>query len=89
VVAHHLVVDGVSWRIMLEDVDALLRDTEPLPTTTGFVAWAERRAAYTEQQQVAAAAALAEMSSWPWRAVKTLPVVDSSIRTSARAADDT
>ncbi|WP_093588682.1 non-ribosomal peptide synthetase [Lentzea waywayandensis] len=40
-VAHHLVVDGVSWNILLEDLDAAYRG-EPLPPkTTSFRQWAE------------------------------------------------
>jgi amino acid adenylation domain-containing protein/non-ribosomal peptide synthase protein (TIGR01720 family) len=38
-VAHHLVVDGVSWRILLEDLVAAYQDA-PLPATTAsFLAW--------------------------------------------------
>ncbi|MBK7539343.1 MAG: amino acid adenylation domain-containing protein [Myxococcales bacterium] len=74
VVAHHLVVDGVSWRVMLEDFDALLRGAEPLPQTTGFPAWAERRTAALAEQRAAAEAALAETESWPWASVRPLPV---------------
>jgi amino acid adenylation domain-containing protein len=78
VVAHHLVVDGISWRVLLEDFDALLRDSEPLPATTGFVAWSDRRASYTAQHHADAQAALGEVESWPWRAVKALPVDDEA-----------
>ena len=51
--AHHLVVDGVSWRILLEDLDAacaqLARGRPPRlpPKTTSYKAWAERLAAHT------------------------------------------
>ena len=42
-VAHHLVVDGVSWRILLEDLAELIAGAAPLaaPTTT-FQDFAER-----------------------------------------------
>ncbi|OLR93075.1 non-ribosomal peptide synthetase [Actinokineospora bangkokensis] len=39
-VAHHLVVDGVSWRIIAEDVARLAAGQEPLPGTTSFRRWA-------------------------------------------------
>src|SRR5205814_2421450 len=45
---HHLVVDGVSWRILLEDLDTAYRQTvagEPVnlgPKTTSFKEWAHR-----------------------------------------------
>jgi amino acid adenylation domain-containing protein/non-ribosomal peptide synthase protein (TIGR01720 family) len=41
---HHLIVDGVSWRVFLEDLDAALRGV-PLPErTTGFHTWARAAA---------------------------------------------
>ncbi|MEU9577549.1 non-ribosomal peptide synthetase [Streptomyces chilikensis] len=51
--AHHLVVDAVSWRVVLEDLDAAyraLRAGEPVdlgPKTTSFRAWATRLAEHT------------------------------------------
>ncbi len=47
-VAHHLVVDGVSWRILLEDLEATYRqalagETPRLPArTSSFQSWATR-----------------------------------------------
>ncbi|MEU6589843.1 non-ribosomal peptide synthase/polyketide synthase [Streptomyces sp. NPDC046881] len=52
--AHHLVVDAVSWRLLLEDLDTAyraLRDGErPAlgPKSTSFRDWARRLAAHTE-----------------------------------------
>ncbi|MFD7589492.1 non-ribosomal peptide synthase/polyketide synthase [Kitasatospora sp. NPDC059811] len=52
--AHHLVVDAVSWRVLLEDLDtahrALRAGGRPDlgPKTTSFRAWAERLAEHTE-----------------------------------------
>ncbi|NYV78825.1 hypothetical protein HW445_31515, partial [Streptomyces sp. UH6] len=51
--AHHLVVDSVSWRVILEDLDTAyraLRAGDPVdlgPKTTSFRAWATRLAAHT------------------------------------------
>ena len=48
IVAHHLVVDGVSWTILLEDLDTAYRRArrgEAIalpPKTTAFRTWAER-----------------------------------------------
>lgn len=86
VVAHHLVVDGISWRVLLEDLDASLRGAELLPVTTGFAAWAARRTAYAVEQREAAEAAVEEMDSWPWRAVKALPVDDAAAKNLVAAA---
>ncbi|HEU5476172.1 MAG TPA: non-ribosomal peptide synthase/polyketide synthase [Actinophytocola sp.] len=39
---HHLVVDGVSWRILLEDLDSAYRNVALRPKTTSFRDWATR-----------------------------------------------
>lgn len=36
---HHLAIDGVSWRILLEDLEALLLKKVPQATTAPFLAW--------------------------------------------------
>ena len=41
-VVHHLAVDGVSWRVILEDLEALYAGQEPAPLTSPFGAWARR-----------------------------------------------
>ncbi len=52
--AHHLVVDGVSWRIILEDLQAVYRqaqagDAPRLPSKTdSFKQWAERIRAFAD-----------------------------------------
>ncbi|MEN3304154.1 MAG: hypothetical protein V7603_356 [Micromonosporaceae bacterium] len=53
IAAHHLVVDGVSWRILLDDLDSAYRQAdrgEPIdlgPRTTSFQDWADRLARHT------------------------------------------
>ena len=51
VTIHHLIVDGVSWRVFLQDLQAALNET-PLPApTTGFHTWAHAmRAAALSQK---------------------------------------
>ncbi|WP_166659120.1 non-ribosomal peptide synthetase [Labedaea rhizosphaerae] len=44
-VAHHLVVDGVSWRILLTDLARALADDPLLPVGTSFRRWAAALAA--------------------------------------------
>jgi amino acid adenylation domain-containing protein/non-ribosomal peptide synthase protein (TIGR01720 family) len=41
IVIHHLAVDGVSWQILLEDLQALLSSGEVPSKTTSFQHWAE------------------------------------------------
>jgi amino acid adenylation domain-containing protein/non-ribosomal peptide synthase protein (TIGR01720 family) len=59
-IIHHLVVDGVSWRVLFEDMDTaynqLRQGREPqLPRkTTSFRTWAERLADYASSSQLAA-----------------------------------
>ncbi|QOT00620.1 amino acid adenylation domain-containing protein [Brevibacterium sp. JNUCC-42] len=54
--AHHLVVDGVSWRILLEDMGQLFRDLEEgrdlhLPAKThSMQKWAEELALYSKTE---------------------------------------
>ncbi|MDX3187036.1 non-ribosomal peptide synthase/polyketide synthase [Streptomyces sp. MN03-5084-2B] len=43
---HHLVVDGVSWRILLEDIDHAYRGQAPGARTTSFQEWANRLAGH-------------------------------------------
>ncbi|TWP54344.1 amino acid adenylation domain-containing protein [Lentzea tibetensis] len=42
--AHHLVIDGVSWRILLDDLEAAYHGRSLTPTTTAFRDWAHQLA---------------------------------------------
>ncbi len=59
-VAHHLVVDGVSWRILLEDLEtaygqaAAGRPIALPPKTTSWKSWAERLARSAAEPEVRA-----------------------------------
>ncbi|MFE3784986.1 amino acid adenylation domain-containing protein, partial [Amycolatopsis sp. NPDC059090] len=46
--AHHLVIDGVSWRILLEDLETAYRGDALEPKTTSFLAWSRRLADHAE-----------------------------------------
>ncbi|MGK5695196.1 amino acid adenylation domain-containing protein [Streptomyces sp. URMC 128] len=48
-VAHHLVVDGVSWRILLEDLKAAWEGRELEPVPLSFRSWARRLHEHAEQ----------------------------------------
>ena len=94
---HHLVVDGVSWRVLLEDLEALCRGGGGArgllpPKTTSFKRWAERLA-----EEADAEGLLAELDYWlsaPRRVAVPLPLdfdhgpnsVESA-RTAHRALD--
>jgi non-ribosomal peptide synthase protein (TIGR01720 family) len=65
IIIHHLAVDGVSWRILLEDLQTayqqLIRGEEIAfpPKTTSFKRWAEKLAGYAQSE-----AAKAEQDYW-------------------------
>ena len=73
IVIHHLVVDGVSWRILLEDFEAAylqLSRGEGVrlpPKTTSFKAWAEKSAEHVLSGGLGAEAA-------HWLAMASRPV---------------
>jgi amino acid adenylation domain-containing protein/non-ribosomal peptide synthase protein (TIGR01720 family) len=64
-VIHHLVIDGVSWRVLLEDFQtayAQLSQGQKVqlpPKTTSFKQWAERLEEYAQSEQ-----ARAELDYW-------------------------
>ncbi|KAL2911426.1 hypothetical protein HK105_209105 [Polyrhizophydium stewartii] len=53
---HHLVVDLVSWRVLLDDLETLLRGRQLAPKTLSFQTWAARMAAHS-----------ATINAAPWR----------------------
>src|SRR5262249_9507117 len=79
IVIHHLAVDVVSWRILLEDLETLVRQlrqgqTPQLPpSTTSFKTWAER---ITEHAR--SGARNDELASWlTSRPIVAVPVDDT------------
>lgn len=48
-VAHHLVIDVVSWGIILEDFQGLLDGVTPPPQSLSFHAWLQQQAAQAKQ----------------------------------------
>lgn len=56
--AHHLVIDGVSWRILLEDLQLVyqqLLQGQPVrlpPKTTSFRHWAQRLAEFAQSEEL-------------------------------------
>jgi amino acid adenylation domain-containing protein/non-ribosomal peptide synthase protein (TIGR01720 family) len=64
-VIHHLVVDGVSWRVLLEDFQTAYqqlssgKSVQLPPKTTSFREWAERLEEYAQSDQ-----ARAELDYW-------------------------
>ncbi|MCA4965396.1 non-ribosomal peptide synthetase [Pseudomonas sp. Y24-6] len=58
-VIHHLAVDGVSWRVLLEDLQAAYQGQELPAKTSSFQAWAEQLDTYARSK-----AAASELDWW-------------------------
>lgn len=92
-VVHHLAVDGVSWRILLEDISTAYQQLnrgetiQLLPKTTAFKDWAYQLKSYSESETVAA-----ELDYWLTQLPNSLPPlpvdypVDEDANTEASAA---
>lgn len=48
IAVHHLLVDGVSWRILLDDLEALYRGEPPELKTGSFLVWSQKLIEYAE-----------------------------------------
>src|SRR6185503_7947592 len=73
--AHHLLIDGVSWRILLSDLHSLyqqLASSQPAqlpPKTTSYQQWAEQLRAYAQTERC-----LAELPYWRTLASQAQPL---------------
>jgi non-ribosomal peptide synthase protein (TIGR01720 family) len=90
IIIHHLAVDGVSWRILLDDLQTLydqLSRGEKLrlpPKTTSFKSWARSLTTYAQESAVEQ-----ELSCWlaePRRSSPALPV-DYEGQVNSRASE--
>jgi hypothetical protein len=78
VIFHHLAIDGVSWRILFQDLATIyeqLERGEPVvlaPKTTSFKQWTESLTAYAQSESIKQESAFWEAGSRP--AVKPLPL---------------
>jgi non-ribosomal peptide synthase protein (TIGR01720 family) len=58
IICHHLVVDGVSWRILLEDLELACRQliskatVQLAPKTTSFRSWAQKLSDYARSPEL-------------------------------------
>lgn len=71
IIIHHMAVDGVSWRILLNDLDQLLRNPDlSLPTvSTGFGSWSQ----YLTSRDVPAEHVAYWMAAPPRKALPSSP----------------
>jgi amino acid adenylation domain-containing protein/non-ribosomal peptide synthase protein (TIGR01720 family) len=78
IVIHHLAVDGVSWRILLSDLETIyqqLTTQQPIqlsPKTTAFIDWAEKLDRYAQSELLKL-----ELDYWlnqPWEQATPIPL---------------
>jgi len=75
---HHLAVDAVSWRVLLEDLGLAIEQLERgakvhlPPKTTSMQAWSQRLVQYAQSDELAQAARY--WLDLPWHAVTPVPV---------------
>ncbi|MEI8399415.1 MAG: amino acid adenylation domain-containing protein [Alcaligenaceae bacterium] len=91
-IVHHLVIDGISWRILLEDLESLLvQHTQNIalqlkPKTSSFAQWTTSLSQYANSQR-----ALRDLPYWQTQVnqrVQKLPV-DISANLSKNTLDST
>ncbi|NEQ64891.1 MAG: amino acid adenylation domain-containing protein [Symploca sp. SIO2D2] len=78
IIIHHLVVDGVSWRILLSDLETIYKQLiaqQPIQLsakTTAFIDWAEKLNNYAQSEIIKQ-----ELDYWlnqPWSKTTQLPL---------------
>ncbi|WP_373545576.1 amino acid adenylation domain-containing protein [Chamaesiphon sp.] len=78
IVIHHLAVDGVSWRILLSDLETIyqqLTTQQPIqlsPKTTAFIDWAEKLYHHAQSELLKS-----ELDYWlnqPWEQATPIPI---------------
>ncbi|NEP12735.1 MAG: amino acid adenylation domain-containing protein, partial [Symploca sp. SIO2C1] len=91
IIIHHLVVDGVSWRILLSDLATAYQQREQgqsiqLPAkTSSFQTWARQLQSYAQSETLRS-----QLDYWldqPWSQVRSLPVDYGDHRSPNMAAD--
>jgi fengycin family lipopeptide synthetase B len=91
IVVHHLVVDGVSWRILLEDLATLYEQLSRgevgalPPKTSSFKDWAERLVRFAREDFLEP-----ELAYWleaPWEGAAPLPIDHPGIDNSEASED--
>jgi amino acid adenylation domain-containing protein/non-ribosomal peptide synthase protein (TIGR01720 family) len=89
IVIHHLVVDGVSWRIIFEDIEHLYQQYkkgEPLLLplkTDSFKSWSERLSEYANSK-----AFLKEKAYWAEFASRHIPGIEKDFPGTTNKVDD-
>ncbi|MDU1848518.1 MAG: condensation domain-containing protein [Niallia nealsonii] len=54
IIIHHLIIDGISWRILLEDFNLLYQDEQAKlpPKTTSYQTWANQLVEYSSSKEI-------------------------------------
>jgi amino acid adenylation domain-containing protein/non-ribosomal peptide synthase protein (TIGR01720 family) len=89
IVIHHLVIDGVSWRILFEDIETLYRQYkkgEPLQLplkSDSFRLWAEQLSQYAKSELI-----FKENSYWQEMESKQVPVIKKDFEQESNLVKD-
>jgi len=86
-VAHHLVIDLVSWRIIFEDLEALLKNQKPPGEPLSFQSWSELQRSYTRSSfapRKVLPINIPECSYEFWNLERERNVVENAIEASVR-----
>ena len=80
IVAHHLIIDGVSWRILLEDLALAMTQVAEGKTvdlgrkTTAFTHWSQRLWQFAQEEPVQA-----QLSYWQERNAQQIPAIQPDL----------
>ncbi|ACL75344.1 non-ribosomal peptide synthetase [Ruminiclostridium cellulolyticum] len=72
IIIHHLVVDGISWRVLLEDLQTLCKSNSLPQKTTSLKYWAEKLASYAQSTDIEK-----HLSYWQSLSEVSLPALPS------------
>lgn len=75
---HHLAVDGVSWRILLEDLEALLSGKVAEPVPTPFVNWAHHLTSLATDATITSQREYWERNARPFRLSTAVPILTTA-----------
>jgi amino acid adenylation domain-containing protein/non-ribosomal peptide synthase protein (TIGR01720 family) len=90
IVIHHLVIDGISWRILFEDIDTLYRqykkgeNLELPPKSDSFKLWSEKLSGYADSEEF-----LKERSWWEKLESIDIPGIENGFHQGGNCMKDT
>ncbi|MCP5052282.1 MAG: amino acid adenylation domain-containing protein, partial [bacterium] len=90
IVIHHLVIDGISWRILFEDIQHLMRqykNNEPIELplkTDSFKTWSEKLHEYAGGEEL-----LKERTYWEQLGTQPIPIIKNDFEEGSNLIKET